>query len=113
MTTTLSPAPSVIEVTPPLYPCGCGDPDCALTVDEAAGWFPGDDPVPHVTVLKYVAEELGLLATCRFFDLHVERSIARFTEVAEAYAPRIAAASIVESVNTWHGCPEALCGGNA
>lgn len=110
MTTTHTIAPPEIEVTPPLYPCRCGDPDCGLSVEEAERWFAGCDLVPHTSVLDYVADELRLAETCRFFDDHVELSIARFTEVAVAYPRRVAAKAIVEAVNTWHGCPEELCG---
>lgn len=104
MTTITNP-----EVSPPLYPCECGDSACALTVSEVESWF-SDDFVPHRDVLDVVAEELHLIETCRFFDDHVERSITRFVAVAAAYPRPIAARAIVEAVNTWHGCPEALCG---
>jgi hypothetical protein len=108
MSTTTIPAPTETEVSAPLYPCECGDLECALTVDEVERWF--SRLVPHRRVLAYVAREFHLIETCSFFDDHVERCIRRFTDVAEAYPPRVAAKAIVESINTWHGCPEELCG---
>lgn len=101
--------PTEVEVSPPLYPCECGDPGCALMVSDVESWF-SSDFVPHRDVLDVVAEELHLIATCRFFDDHVERSISKFTTVAAAYPRPIAARAIVEAANTWHGCPEELCG---
>ncbi|WP_156485767.1 hypothetical protein [Tsukamurella pseudospumae] len=110
-TTAAVSTPPVIEVSLPLYPCECGNPDCALTVDEVEGWF--SRLVPHHRVLECVADEFHLIETCAFFDDHVERCIRKFTDLAEAYPPPLAARAIVEAVNTWHGCPEELCGREA
>ena len=40
---------TVIEVSPPLYPRECGNPDCTLTVEEVESWF--SRLVPHRRVL--------------------------------------------------------------
>ena len=111
MINTAVTAPTETEVSPPPYPCKCGAADCALTVDEVERLF--SRLVPHRRVLAFVAREFHLIETCSFFDDHVERCIRRSTDVAEAYPPHLAAKAIVESINTWHGCPEEICGRNA
>lgn len=117
MTTTVEPTPSTTrpaaepQVSRPLYPCECGNPDCEWTEGAIDNFIDGEGPWVTDRELRQVAQKvLALVEVCSFFDDHVSRSIEKFTPVTRRYSRPVALRAIREASNTWHGCPEELCG---
>lgn len=98
------------EVSRPLYPCECGNPDCEWTDGEIDNLIDGEGPWVTDRELRQVAQKvLALQEVCSFFHDHVTRSIEKFTPVTRRYARPVALRAIREVSNTWHGCPEEIC----
>ncbi|ALG85273.1 hypothetical protein [Gordonia phthalatica] len=117
MTTTVEPAPSTPriavepEVSRPLYPCECGNPDCEWREADIDNLIDGEGPWVTDRELRQVAQKvLALQEVCSFFHDHVSRSIEKFTPLSRRYTRPVALHAIREASNTWHGCPAEICG---